>query len=406
LSVSKLTAGSLAVGQYVQSTNYVPNVSGWQWRADGSAELGSQYIRGKLTAAQIDTRGLDIKDAAGNVILSSGSSLGAQVATTYGGGNLCQNSGFDSGTLDKWTGATGIDLSADWMPHGGHAAYAVQTSGTAYMEIVSANIPVKAGQRYEYHGKTGAHRCNVAVFIYWFNSTNNVVGNTPLIYNLQEAAGGPSLNAWKHHGGVGVAPAGAVAARFIFRKDTTAAGHTDSYMFATQAYFGEAGANQTTFTPWAPSVGGGRFGALDQITSGNASTYIADLAVNTLQIANNAVTVPTSANAENTVTITPEGGYVLFAPTINSQGGMTTILVGVSLFASSASLIFGVRVYRNGAFLKEFESSGSANHFATFVLTDVFNGDASYGLFIYKKYSALLDGSVRQRTLIVSGAKR
>lgn len=84
LSVSKLTAGSLAVGQYVQSTNYVPNVSGWQWRADGSAELGSQYIRGKLTAAQIDTRGLDIRDASGNVILSSGSSLHSQVGPFAG----------------------------------------------------------------------------------------------------------------------------------------------------------------------------------------------------------------------------------------------------------------------------------------------------------------------------------
>jgi len=412
LSVSKLAAGSLAVGQYIQSTGYIAGSAGWRIHQNGAAEFAAASIRGQLTAAQIDTRGLDIKDAAGNVIFSSGSSLGAQAATTYGGGNLCQNSGFDSGTSDKWSAVLpgghtlGIDLSADWMPFGGHAAYTVQTAGGEYSEIQSYNIPVKVGQRYEYHGKTGAHRCNVAVFIYWVNSDGNVFTNTSLIYNNEEAAGGVSLSAWKHHGGFGVAPAGAVAARFIFRKDTTAAGHTDSYMFATQAYFGEAGADQTTFTPWAPSVGGGRFGALDQITSGNASTYIADLAVNTLQIANNAVTVPTSANAEDTVTITPEGGYVLFAPTINSQGGMTTILVGVSLFASSASLIFGVRVYRNGAFLKEFESSGSANHFATFVLTDVFNGDASYGLFIYKKYSALLDGSVRQRTLIVSGAKR
>lgn len=341
LSVSKLTAGSLAVGQYVQSTNYVPNVSGWQWGADGSAELGSQYIRGKLTAAQIDTRGLEIKDAAGNVILSSGSSLGAQVATTYGGGNLCQNSGFDSGTLDKWSGASGIDLNADWTPHGGHAAYAVQTSGTAYMEIMSANIPVKVGQRYEYHGKTGAHRCNVAVFIYWVNSDNNIYDNTSLIYNLQEAAGGPSLNTWKHHGGFGVAPAGAVAARFMFRKDTTSGGYTDSYMFATQAYFGEAGANQTTFTPWAPSVGGGRFGALDKITSGNASTYIADLAVNTLQISNQAVTINQSATVPTNTGVygtNPESEYsVISGFAVTSSGAPALLIISVIIYTNYIS---------------------------------------------------------------------
>lgn len=341
LSVSKLTAGSLAVGQYVQSTNYVPNVSGWQWGADGSAELGSQYIRGQLTASQIDTRGLDIKDASGNVILSSGTSLGAQVATTYGGSNLCQNSGFDAGTLDKWSGASGIDLSADWVPHGGHAAYAVQTSGTAYMEIMSANIPVKVGQRYEYHGKTGAHRCNVAVFIYWFDSANNVVGNTSLIYNLQEAAGGRSLSAWKHHGGFGVAPAGAVAARFMFRKDTTIEGYTDSYMFATQAYFGEAGADQTTFTPWAPSVGGGRFGALDRITSGNASTYIADLAVDTLQIASQAVTINQSATVPTNIGVygtSPESEYdVISGFAVTSSGAPALLIISVIIYTNYIS---------------------------------------------------------------------
>ncbi len=277
---------------FSNGSNYVYTIThnGTTWVPPGTIIDGNLLVTGSVTASKINSNGLSIRDSSGNVILSSGSTLGAQVATTYGGGNLCQNSGFDAGTLDKWSGASGIDLNADWMPHGGHAAYAVQTSGTAYMEIMSANIPVKVGQRYEYHGKTGAHRCNVAVFIYWVNSDNNIYDNTSLIYNLQEAAGGRSLSAWKHHGGFGVAPAGAVAARFMFRKDTTIGGYTDSYMFVTQAYFGEAGASQTTFTPWAPSVGGGRFGALDQVTPGNVSTYIASAAIGSAQIGSLALT--------------------------------------------------------------------------------------------------------------------
>lgn len=75
LSVAKLTAGSIAVGQYIQSTSYIAGTQGWRINGDGTAELGAAYIRGQLVASQIDTRGLSIKDAAGNIILSAGTAL-------------------------------------------------------------------------------------------------------------------------------------------------------------------------------------------------------------------------------------------------------------------------------------------------------------------------------------------
>ena len=75
LSVGKLTAGSIAIGEYVQSTGYVAGSAGWRIDGNGNAEFGAASIRDQLAASQIDTRGLSIKDADGNVILAAGTAL-------------------------------------------------------------------------------------------------------------------------------------------------------------------------------------------------------------------------------------------------------------------------------------------------------------------------------------------
>lgn len=75
LAVSKLTAGSVSVGQYIQSTGYSAGTTGWKIDGNGFAEFGAASIRGQLTASQIDTRGLSIKDMSGNVIFAAGTNL-------------------------------------------------------------------------------------------------------------------------------------------------------------------------------------------------------------------------------------------------------------------------------------------------------------------------------------------
>jgi hypothetical protein len=74
LDVGKLTAGELNVGSFIQSTNYSPGAQGWKIHGNGFAEFGAADIRGQLTAAQIDSRGLTIRTAAGAVILNAGTS--------------------------------------------------------------------------------------------------------------------------------------------------------------------------------------------------------------------------------------------------------------------------------------------------------------------------------------------
>lgn len=77
LSADKIRAGSISVGQYIQSANYVSGSAGWKIDGGGSAEFGAASIRGQLVASQINSNGLSIRAADGTVILSAGSSVGA-----------------------------------------------------------------------------------------------------------------------------------------------------------------------------------------------------------------------------------------------------------------------------------------------------------------------------------------
>lgn len=86
LSAGKITAGSISVGSFIQSSNYLIGSQGWKIHGDGTAEFAAAAIRGQLTAAQIDSRGLSIRDANNNIILNAGSSefLGNVAGTVAG----------------------------------------------------------------------------------------------------------------------------------------------------------------------------------------------------------------------------------------------------------------------------------------------------------------------------------
>jgi len=85
LSAAKLTAGDGTIGGDLKSSGFVAGSDGWIVRPNGTAEFGFAHIRGTLLASQvaadfitatmIDARGLSIKDASGNVILTAGSAI-------------------------------------------------------------------------------------------------------------------------------------------------------------------------------------------------------------------------------------------------------------------------------------------------------------------------------------------
>lgn len=77
LSATKITSGVISVGNYIQASNYVPGVSGWRIHGDGTAEFGAASIRGRLSANQIDGKGLSIYKPNGEILLDANAAGGA-----------------------------------------------------------------------------------------------------------------------------------------------------------------------------------------------------------------------------------------------------------------------------------------------------------------------------------------
>lgn len=142
VSASRITSGVISVGNYIQSSNYVPGVSGWRIHGDGSAELAAAVIRGQLTAAQIDSRGLTIRKADGTIILDAGASVPipsnmVNPAADWLNANIAQVSLVNSAnTLVNGTTVTKVSGSgADWDA-GFYSKDAF--SGGAYVSFVPA----------------------------------------------------------------------------------------------------------------------------------------------------------------------------------------------------------------------------------------------------------------------------
>lgn len=75
VSANKITGAALEATSYIESAAYIAGSQGWKIHANGTAEFAAASIRGQLTASQIDTRNLTIKDASGNVLFGAGTNL-------------------------------------------------------------------------------------------------------------------------------------------------------------------------------------------------------------------------------------------------------------------------------------------------------------------------------------------
>jgi hypothetical protein len=73
ISATQITGGTMRVGSFIQSSNYTSGDAGLGWRIneDGTAYLQAAYIRGTLTASQINGNGLSIRTPGGTVILDA-----------------------------------------------------------------------------------------------------------------------------------------------------------------------------------------------------------------------------------------------------------------------------------------------------------------------------------------------
>lgn len=84
VSANKITGAALEATSFIESAAYIAGSQGWKIHANGTAEFAAASIRGQLTAGQIDTRNLTIKDASGNVLFGAGTSLSTSNITGLG----------------------------------------------------------------------------------------------------------------------------------------------------------------------------------------------------------------------------------------------------------------------------------------------------------------------------------
>lgn len=230
------------------------------------------------------------------------------------GGNMISNSDLSAG-VSNWAttwNAGGVanagpvwDLAGvDWIPGGGHqvgvSRAGTDASASNWFDIgYVIPIHVVNGARYEFSAYLASHRAPVSLNVVWYNTNSSGVETYVAENGIQRQAtndnGGKNLSTWERVTAFLTVPSGATYCKIFLRGwATTSSG---PYFWGTRFFMGQAGAAQTEFSPWSAGGAAGAFSELSKITASNASTFIADLAVNTLQIKGNAVTTDVFATA-------------------------------------------------------------------------------------------------------------
>lgn len=222
---------------------------------------------------------------------------------------------------------SGASSTADWVPTGGNALVIAQGARNGNQYNIGADIyitggygsaatgiPVVAGKRYELSCKVSSHRSDAMIAVDFFDAANTHLGGVSSGWITPRSSGGKQLSNWSQAVCFGVAPANAAYASIYFRKSDTDTNETSSYAWFTQPHFGLATEAQTVasaYTPgtsyaaltanWGNVSGSGKpqdnatYGAtFDQnifgkIGPGNVTTYIDNLTVGNMQIADLAI---------------------------------------------------------------------------------------------------------------------
>lgn len=277
----------------------------------------NQIAANSVTAGKIDSRGLSIKDASGNIILAAGTPLTSGNMATGIGGNQFPNSDLLGGTAKwavGWVAGGGTNYEApvwdlagvDWRPGGiGHTVgahrYGNTQSATGWFDIYyTTDFAVKPSSRYEVSGYLAAHRNDVYLVIGFYKMVSGTLTwITEQSYGPVTTSGGQDLSNWTRTGGFVTTPLDCTSVRIWLRGSAVYSGQYDPYYWGTRFYFGEATATQTELSSWSASSGG-IFSELSQINSGNISTYIANAAITTAVIGDAVITGAKIADANIT----------------------------------------------------------------------------------------------------------
>ena len=315
--------------------------------------VASSSPAGAVSQARIDADKIILD---GTVVAShiAANSITVDRLVSGGGSNLLQNTDFGQGTqgwaLTWQNGTVGAqstfarrEAGTSWAGTHNPTAMVFQngtaTDGNTDLSAVYQNTnggiraysssPVTAGRTYIFSARMSFHRCDVTMIIAWYDSAGTYLTETQQPYSVAVVQSGSSTNpdSWYRGFVKGVAPSTAAYAMTIFRKYGTLSG-TSSYLFVNQPQFEvtHAGATQPApyFSGYSTIIDGGNI-RTGSITA--ASGAIGDLAVNTLQIAGQAVTVGTIS----------AGGIYTLAP--QDTGFRSITGVGITRTAGYGTLV-------------------------------------------------------------------
>ena len=266
LAAGKITAGSLLVGAFIQSSDYVNNVAGWRIHGNGSAEFGAAVIRGQLTAAQIDTRGLDIRTPGGAIILSASDNLDFTRINPSGGWlneNIRQNRNWVRNT-NTWTFfGSGANLSGGNEFYNGRYVHFPSLAAPPTSYAQSPSMSLTNGQTYtvSFVAWSDVPGRNLIVDLFPDTLPEVVVPltTTPTLYKYPfTLAHADAANCVMR-----AFPAGAQAGQIIFGNPQI-----------------ELGTTYTTFKPALED----EVTPANQLTPANATTFIANAAIKSAMI--------------------------------------------------------------------------------------------------------------------------
>ncbi|WP_319825867.1 phage tail protein [Thalassovita sp.] len=205
------------------------------------------------------------------------------------GGNLIEDPVWAAGTagVGSWCGSApllaettiGIRPPGTWAGPNAPTLYisqtgAVQGSFYLYIRRVGAGLAnghaftVTPGGWYEVSAHVSTHRCGGQLQLRWRDrmgtDLNGEAGQADLAQNLPGDPYNP--DSWPRYFAKAQAPAGAVMAQLVIRKDGTSPGGTDSWVFLHKPMLAATHEEATGPAPWSP--GGQTTIAGDQIRTG------------------------------------------------------------------------------------------------------------------------------------------
>lgn len=217
-------------------------------------------VAGGITADRIDSRGLSIKDASGNVVFSAGTGVDYSLVNKapQSGGNIVYCSDFSS-NIGSWQGTRESVSGQTW-------AWAIGSQSRDCSEP-SAILSVTPGEVFYAEADILPNGAQISVFGLAFKNS----AGTDISW-----LGAPSSStaSWQHVSGVITVPAGAAFAVPWFQINGLG---TLAKAYMANPYIGRAQKGATVGATFGVNISG-------QINSGNASTYIADAAIGNAQM--------------------------------------------------------------------------------------------------------------------------